>query len=125
VLQGFDWLAWNGTPEATQLHECPGVLERATPEQLARLLPVLIRQDRFVEGALAMAYEDGLLVRIFRRAASLETSRIQGFLHGRDPGIECEGEGVVARLYTITVGFIRISWIASQECTTPNQGLFI
>jgi hypothetical protein len=72
VLQGFDWPAWNGTPEATQLRDNPGVLERATPEQLARLLTVLIRQDRFVEGALATAYEDGLVVRILRRAASLE-----------------------------------------------------
>jgi Family of unknown function (DUF6508) len=72
VLQGFDWPAWMNTTEATQLRDNPSVLERATFEQLARLLTVLNRQDRFVEGTLASAYKDGLLVRILRRAASLE-----------------------------------------------------
>src|ERR1700729_3197744 len=52
VLQSFDWPAWMSTSEATRLLHDPGVLARATPEQLARLLTVLIRQDRFVEGAL-------------------------------------------------------------------------
>jgi Family of unknown function (DUF6508) len=72
VLQRFDWPAWMNTTEAVQLRDNPSVLERATPEQLARLLTVLIRQDRFVEGALAAAYKDGLLVRILRRASSIE-----------------------------------------------------
>jgi Family of unknown function (DUF6508) len=72
VLRGFDWPAWMSTPEAIELRDDPSVLERATFEQLARLLTVLIRQDRFVEGALAAAYKDGLLVRILRRAASIE-----------------------------------------------------
>jgi hypothetical protein len=80
VLQGFDWPAWTNTTEAAQLRDNPGVLERATPEQLARLLTVLIRQDRFVEGALAASYEDDMLVRIFRRAASLETGLTCGGL---------------------------------------------
>lgn len=34
VLQGFDWQAWTNTTEAAQLRDNPGVLERATPEQL-------------------------------------------------------------------------------------------
>ena len=87
VLQGFDWPAWRNTTEATQLCDNPSALERATPDQLARLLTVLIRQDRFVEGALEAAFGAGLLVRILRRAASLEAG-----LTGR---CELTGDGAV------------------------------
>ena len=67
----FDWVAWKASPEALQLRDDPAVLESATPDQLQKLLTVLIRQDRFVEGALAAEFESGLLVRILRRAAVL------------------------------------------------------
>jgi hypothetical protein len=72
VVEGFDWGAWKNTPEALQLRDNPDVLEHATPEQLAKLLTVLFRQERFDEGTLEQAYESGLLVRILRRAVSLE-----------------------------------------------------
>lgn len=71
VLQDFDWPAWSHTPDAVQLRDDPSALERATAVQLAKLLTVLIRQDRFVEGALASAYDSGLLTAILRRAAIL------------------------------------------------------
>ena len=70
-VQPFDWSKWKDSPEAIKLRDEPSALEQATPEQLERLLTVLIRQDRFVEGALGGAYESGLLTRIIRRAAAL------------------------------------------------------
>jgi len=67
----FDWPAWAGTEEAAQLRDDPAALEQATPEQLSRLLTVVVRQDRFVEGSLGGHFESGLLVRIVRRIANL------------------------------------------------------
>jgi hypothetical protein len=70
IIDGFDWKAWNGTPEAVGLRRGDG-FERATPIALARLLTALVRQDRFVEGTLVEAHEAGLLRRIVSRAAEL------------------------------------------------------
>jgi hypothetical protein len=67
----FDWGQWMVTQEAERLRDGPKALCTATPEQLAELLTVLIRQDRFVEGALQSAFETGLLTRILERAASI------------------------------------------------------
>jgi hypothetical protein len=72
VLFDFDWPSWMSTAEATTLRDDPDALARATPDQLARLLTVLIRQERFSEGSLASAFESGLLTGIVRRAAQLE-----------------------------------------------------
>lgn len=71
VLKGFDWPTWKATTEAIQLRDDPKVLNKATPEQLAYLLTVIIRQDRFCEGAIASAYKTGLITAICRRAAQL------------------------------------------------------
>ena len=67
----FDWPDWAGTEEAARLRDDPKALEQATPEQLSRLLTVLVRQDRFVDGSLGAAFESSLLVRIVRRIANL------------------------------------------------------
>ena len=74
----FAWPAWKQTDEAISLRDDAAALAAATPEQLARLLTVLIRQDRFVEGALGSAYESGLLTSIVRRAAELVTAPDEG-----------------------------------------------
>ena len=71
VLTDFAWPSWMKTAEAISLRDDPLALAAASPTQLAQLLTVLIRQDRFVEGALGSAYESGLLTRILRRAAVL------------------------------------------------------
>ena len=71
VSADFDWPAWKETEEASQLGECPQALSMATMEQLRRLLTVVLRQDRFVEGSLEGHYESGLLTRIVRRAKDL------------------------------------------------------
>ena len=72
VLFGFDWPTWKGTNEAAELRDHADTLSKATPNQLAQLLTVLIRQERFSEGSLAAAYASGLVTRIVRRAAQLK-----------------------------------------------------
>ena len=67
----FDWPTWMGTEEASRLRDDSAALEQATPEQLSRVLTVLIRQDRFCDGALGAAFESGLLVGIVRRIADM------------------------------------------------------
>jgi len=69
----FDWPKWKGTMEAIQLRDNPDALGKATPEQLAKLLTVCIRQDRFAEGTLQAAFETGLLTRILKRARAILT----------------------------------------------------
>ena len=71
VLAGFDWAAWAQSPEAQTLRDEPTALARADEQQLARLLTVAIRQERFVEGALAAAFASGLILGILRRADAL------------------------------------------------------
>jgi uncharacterized protein DUF6508 len=80
IINGFDWKAWNGTPEAVGLRRGDG-FERATPIALARLLTALVRQDRFVEGTLVEAHESGLLRRIVARAAALTQSPLPPASH--------------------------------------------
>lgn len=69
----FDWGEWIGTEEARILRDSPDALSSATAEQLAKLLTVFIRQDRFVEGALLEAFDTGILVAVLRRAAVLSS----------------------------------------------------
>lgn len=71
VVRDFNWPEWKESAEARSLRDDDAMLGAATPEQLARLLTVVIRQDRFVEGALLDAFESGLMLRIVRRAAKL------------------------------------------------------
>jgi hypothetical protein len=71
VALDFDWVTWKRTQEAQSLRDDPASLAKATSDQLAQLLTVIIRQDRFADGSLLASYESGLLTRILRRAAAL------------------------------------------------------
>lgn len=71
VVPGFDWGEWKQSAEAKALRDDDARLAHATPEQLARLLTVVIRQERFAEGVLLDAFESGMILRIVRRAAQL------------------------------------------------------
>lgn len=73
VRHDFDWPKWMQTTEARRLRDKEDALASATSDQLARLLTVVIRQERFCEGSLASAYDSGLLTGILRRAAALES----------------------------------------------------
>jgi hypothetical protein len=74
VKQDFDWPAWKETEEATALRDRPEVLAQASADELASLLTVLVRQERFVEGSLGAAFASGLLLRIVDRCRELAAS---------------------------------------------------
>jgi len=78
VCMDFNWVKWMQTAEAIRLRDDSEALAKATPDQLAHLLTILIRQDRFCEGSLASAYDSGLLTGILRRAAALESEIAAG-----------------------------------------------
>ena len=71
VLTNFDWASFAQTSEARTLHDDDAALDGATEEQLAKLLTIVIRQDRFEEGAFAAAIECGFVRRILRRASQI------------------------------------------------------
>lgn len=71
IMKDFNWGEWASTDEATELRDNAASLEMASPDQLAKLLTTLIRQDRFVEGALINAFESGLMLGIVRRATAI------------------------------------------------------
>jgi hypothetical protein len=57
--------------EARALLEDPAAMREATPEQLARVLTVIVRLERFSDGTMAGAVRSGLVARLLRRAAVL------------------------------------------------------
>jgi Family of unknown function (DUF6508) len=71
IRTDFDWITWINTPEAIKLRNSPDAVEQATPDQIAKLLTALVRQERFSDGTLASAFNSGLLRAILRRAAAL------------------------------------------------------
>jgi hypothetical protein len=73
----FDWGRWSQTEKARRLRTDPVAIATATAEDLAKLLTMIVRGDRFSEGELASAFEAGILTAITRRAAALasETER--------------------------------------------------
>lgn len=68
---GFNWPAWAATDDARAMRRDPERLARATPDDIAHLITALIRSNRFNEGLLLDALQEGLLARIARRAAAL------------------------------------------------------
>ena len=71
ILKDFDWATWAHGPEGQKLANDRTALSKADEDQLAMLLTALIRQDRFVEGALGAAFDSGLLLAIAERARAL------------------------------------------------------
>ncbi len=71
VLMDFAWPEWAQTGEAQAFVKSPELIEQASPDELAKLLTVCIRQDRFCEGALLSAFETGFLTAILKRADRL------------------------------------------------------
>jgi hypothetical protein len=67
----FDWPGWAASPDGQRLIGHPDAVAGATVEDLARLLTTYVRGDRFNEGLLASAHENGMLVAIARRAGRL------------------------------------------------------
>lgn len=71
IIPDFDWPAWTHTREGTNLRTKRQSLKRASPEQVAKLLTCLVRQNRFCEGTWSDALRTGLLAAIAERAATL------------------------------------------------------
>ncbi len=71
VMADFDWPQWISTEEARNLRAGGAAVQLARPEQLARILTALIRQDRFSEGTLFDAFEAGLILQIVKRGEAL------------------------------------------------------
>jgi hypothetical protein len=71
ILEGFDWMQWAQTPEGQSLISNKDAIATADEKQMARLLTALVREDRFSEGALASAFDKGLLLAIAERAQRL------------------------------------------------------
>lgn len=67
----FQWSEWMHTPEGRELTEKPDRIAEATPNQLAKVITVFVRDDRFNEGLLNSKFESGLLTAIVRRAEAL------------------------------------------------------
>jgi endonuclease/exonuclease/phosphatase family metal-dependent hydrolase len=71
VRQNFDWMSWEGSAEARRLRDPSTTLASASPEQLAKLLTLLIRGDHFSETTLVEAFNSGVLTAIVKRMAAL------------------------------------------------------
>jgi hypothetical protein len=71
VQQDFDWPEWSLSAEAVALRDDPPKLAHASADQLAKLLILSIRQERFCDGSLTAAHNSGLLLAILRRARDL------------------------------------------------------
>lgn len=78
IIRGFEWHRWAREEEAKALFRDSAALARAEPDQLARLLSTILRQNRFCEGFLVGTAEEGFLARICRRAEQLATRQSQG-----------------------------------------------
>ena len=78
VSPEVDWPSWMETAQARRLRDDPAAIPEATVEQLQKLLTTVIRQDRFVTGALAGAFESGMLTAILRRIDQLRVDAAPG-----------------------------------------------
>ena len=67
----FDWASWAQTAEGQDLLGDPCNIASASPDQIAKVLTVVIRGERFSEGTLSAAFESGLLLAVIRRAETL------------------------------------------------------
>lgn len=67
-IVAFDWSEWQD--EGRALVEGDGI-ESADLDDLRRLLTVIFRKERFNDGTVAVAFRDGTMMRILRRAAQL------------------------------------------------------
>ena len=71
VRPDIDWVQWATGEEATTFRTSPATVSGATADQLAHLLTMVIRSERFGDGNLEHAYQTGLLTAIMRRAGVL------------------------------------------------------
>lgn len=71
VRPEVNWSEWAASDAYLRLRADPQAVAGASLDEIACLLATLIRGDRFNEGLLAAAYDDGLLSRILARIVVL------------------------------------------------------
>ena len=71
MVQGTNWSEWMQTEEAQKLSQDPDRVAVATIDELAMVLTVSIRRDRFMEGSLRADFNSGLITRVVKRAYEL------------------------------------------------------
>jgi hypothetical protein len=71
LLTDFDWNTWAKTPDGQSLMSDRNAIAAANVEQLAKLLTSLVRAERFCEGVLANAFDEGVLLAATERAERL------------------------------------------------------
>jgi hypothetical protein len=74
-VQSTDWMEWMQSDEAQALSENAARMASATVEELAKVLTVSLRRDRFMDGSLAGDFERGLITRIVERARELSYAK--------------------------------------------------
>ncbi len=74
VRNDADWNTWMRSSEAFQLMYVPDAIAKASANQVGKLLTVVVRQSRLVEGSLEDAFDSELLLDILRRARELAVS---------------------------------------------------
>ena len=70
VVVGFDWVDWMDR-RGRDLVASRELLDGASLEDCRRLLVALVRTNRFNEGALLAAFDDGLIDAILKRIEGL------------------------------------------------------
>lgn len=71
VSGDVDWPKWSDTDEAEELFAHPATITTATAEQLQFLLTTIIRSERFCEGSILQAFQDGLILAVADRGKCL------------------------------------------------------
>jgi Family of unknown function (DUF6508) len=74
-VQSTHWMEWMRSDEAQALSEDAARMASATVEELAKVLTVSLRRDRFMDGSLAGDFERGLITRIVARAHELSAAK--------------------------------------------------
>jgi hypothetical protein len=69
IMQDFDWGAWQD--EAGKYWSAPELIREADLETLRKLLTLHVRKDRFCEGHLLAAFQNGQITAILRRMKEL------------------------------------------------------
>ncbi len=71
ILKDFGWPTWSKSPAGAGLLEHPELIASADVKTLSRLLTVILRSERFTDGAIAGYWSRGTIPAIFFRAAEL------------------------------------------------------
>ena len=77
-LQDYGWIvpfAWPSWSEGSRYFESPQLIEETDTETCRKLLTVIVRQDRFVEGNVCSCIKSGLVSKILGRLRELLNSQ--------------------------------------------------